>query len=193
VALPQWFEDHQKASVLVKPITHNFNTVSEKLEHYNIPTTKLTTQPFPKLKVITKIINLCKTQKAQLYKIFQTKLYVLYIYVLDPVFKNPLTASLVCSPSLSSDSETWVPHPQYLNCKEQSRWLFFFGLCNIFYHHQNPASKNKALEHNSEAKDKTFGLDDNGCTKLRHSLESLRLCVFALRKRKQGKHRRVPE
>jgi hypothetical protein len=27
----QWFEDHQKASVLVKPITHNFNTVSEKI------------------------------------------------------------------------------------------------------------------------------------------------------------------
>jgi hypothetical protein len=62
----QWFGDHQKASVLVKPIAHNFNTVSEKLEHYNIPTTKLTTQPFPKLKVITKIINLSKTQKAQL-------------------------------------------------------------------------------------------------------------------------------
>jgi hypothetical protein len=57
----QWFEDHQKASVLVKPITHNFNKVSEKLEQYNTPTTKFTTKPFAKLKVITKIINLSKT------------------------------------------------------------------------------------------------------------------------------------
>ncbi|KAE8124302.1 hypothetical protein FH972_019201 [Carpinus fangiana] len=41
--------------------------------------------------------------------------------------------------------------------------------------------------------DKTFGLDDNGCTELRHSLESLRLSVFAHRKRKLGKHSRAPE